>query len=166
MSLRPSVDPIKLEVTKNALVSVTDEMSAALQRAAYSTNIKPRLDLSCAIFDARLRVLAQAVAQPSHLGSLPHSVPRAVQEYGLDNLGPGDGIIINDPHRGAVHLNDIALISPVYTSTGALVAIVANVAHHVDVGGGAPGSLTPTPPRNRPGPSESAMSANRRTRKG
>jgi len=136
-------DPIKLEVTKNALASITDEMSAALQRAAYSTNIKTRLDFSCAILDARLRILAQATAQPSHLGSLPHSVPRAVREYGLDHLGPGDGLIINDPHRGAVHLNDIALISPVYSRTGELIGIVANVAHHVDVGGGAPGSLMP-----------------------
>lgn len=143
MSSRPPADPIRLEVTKNALASITEEMGAALQRAAYSTNIKTRLDFSCAIFDARLRVLAQALAQPSHLGSLPHSVPSAVREYGLENLGPGDGLVINDPHRGAVHLNDIALISPVYSRTGDLLAIVANVAHHVDVGGGAPGSLTP-----------------------
>jgi N-methylhydantoinase B len=143
VSLRPPLDPIKLEVTKNALVSITDEMSAALQRAAYSTNIKTRLDFSCAILDERLRILAQAVAQPSHLGSLPHSVPRAVREYGLSNLGPGDGLIINDPHRGAVHLNDIALISPVHSRAGELLAVVANVAHHVDVGGGAPGSLAP-----------------------
>jgi N-methylhydantoinase B len=142
-SERLTADPIRLEVTKNAVVSVTEEMGAALQRAAYSTNIKTRMDFSCAIFDARLRVIAQALAQPSHLGSLPHSVPNAVREYGLENLGPGDGVIINDPHRGAVHLNDIALISPVYGSTGLLLGIVANVAHHVDVGGGAPGSLAP-----------------------
>lgn len=142
VSSRASSDPVRLEVMKNALLSVTEEMGAALQRAAYSTNIKTRLDFSCAIFDADLRVLAQALAQPSHLGSLPHSVPRAVREYGLEQLGPGDGLVMNDPHRGAVHLNDIALISPVYARTGELVAIVANVAHHVDVGGGAPGSLT------------------------
>jgi len=138
-----AVDPIQFEVTKNALASISEEMGAALHRAAYSTNIKTRLDFSTAIFDARLRVLAQALAQPSHLGSLPHSVPNAVREYGVDHLGPGDGLIVNDPHRGAVHLNDIALISPVYTRTGELLGFVANVAHHVDVGGGAPGSLAP-----------------------
>ena len=137
------MDPIQFEVTKNALASVTEEMGAALHRAAYSTNIKTRLDFSSAIFDARLRVLAQALAQPSHLGSLPHSVPAAVREYGLDQLGPGDGLTVNDPHRGAVHLNDIALISPVHGRTGELLGFVANVAHHVDVGGGAPGSLAP-----------------------
>jgi N-methylhydantoinase B/oxoprolinase/acetone carboxylase alpha subunit len=115
---RPPVDPVKFEVTKNALASITEEMGAALHRAAYSTNIKTRLDFSTAIFDARLRVLAQALAQPSHLGSLPHSVPRAIREYGLENLGPGDGLVVNDPHRGAVHLNDIALISPVYGRHG------------------------------------------------
>ncbi|HLW59571.1 MAG TPA: hydantoinase B/oxoprolinase family protein [bacterium] len=137
------MDPIQFEVTKNALASLTEEMGAALHRAAYSTNIKTRLDFSSAIFDARLRVLAQALAQPSHLGSLPHSVPNAVREYGVDQLGPGDGLIVNDPHRGAVHLNDIALISPVHARTGELLGFVANVAHHVDVGGGAPGSLAP-----------------------
>ena len=131
------MDPIQFEVTKNALASVTEEMGAALHRAAYSTNIKTRLDFSSAIFDTRLRVLAQALAQPSHLGSLPHSVPAAVREYGLDQLGPGDGLTVNDPHRGAVHLNDIALISPVHGRTGELLGFVANVAHHVDVGGGA-----------------------------
>ncbi|MBI3978291.1 MAG: hydantoinase B/oxoprolinase family protein [Chloroflexi bacterium] len=137
------VDPIKLEVTKNALASITDEMCAALQRTAYSTNIKTRLDFSCAIFDAELRVVAQALAQPSHLGSLPHSVPNALREYGLENLRPGDALIMNDPHRGAVHLNDIALISPFFLPDGQLLGVVANVAHHVDVGGSAPGSLAP-----------------------
>ncbi len=102
MSRRLLSDPIRFEVTKNALSSISGGMSAALQRAAYSTNIKTRLDFSCAIFDSRLRVLAQALAQPSHLGSLPQSVPSAVREYGLQNLHPGDGLVFNDPHRGSV----------------------------------------------------------------
>lgn len=137
------IDPIQLEVTKNALESVADEMSATLQRTAYSTNIKTRLDFSCAILDARLRVVAQALAQPTHLGTLPRSVPSALAEYGLENLRPGDGLLINDPHRGAAHLNDIALISPIFRPDGGLLAVVANIAHHVDVGGSAPGSLAP-----------------------
>lgn len=142
-SERGGIDPIKLEVTKNALESVTDEMSAALQRTAYSTNIKTRLDFSCAVLDARLRVIAQALAQPTHLGSLPRLVPSALGEYGIERLRPGDGLIMNDPHRGAAHLNDVALISPLFGPDGRLVAVVANVAHHVDVGGSAPGSLAP-----------------------
>jgi N-methylhydantoinase B len=136
-------DPILFEVIKNVLISVTEEMSAALQRAAYSTNIKTRRDFSCAVFDSKLQVIAQASAQPSHLGSLPHSVPRAVRDYGPEKLRPGDGLLINDPYHDAVHLNDIALITPAYDNTGALIGYVANVAHHVDIGGSAPGSLAP-----------------------
>lgn len=137
------IDPLKLDIVKSALMSIGDEMSAALQRAAYSTNIKTRLDFSCAFFDRELRLITQAFGQPTHLGSLPHSVPRAIAEYGVENLGPGDALVLNDPHRGAVHLNDVALISPVYDD-GELRGFVANVAHHVDIGGSAPGSLAVT----------------------
>ena len=70
-------------------------------------------------------------------------MPNDVREFGVDQLGPGVGLIVNDPHGGAVLLNDIALISPVHDETGRLLGFVANVAHHVDVGGGAPGSLAP-----------------------
>src|SRR5437667_8663245 len=84
-------------------------MGATLRRAAYSTNIKTRGDFSCAFFDRELRTIAQAFAQPSHLGSLAHIVPRAVRTYGSERLAPGDGILINDPYLGGVHLNDITL---------------------------------------------------------
>jgi N-methylhydantoinase B len=134
------IDPLKLEVVKHAFDAVGDEMAVVLQRTAYSTNIKTRLDFSCAFFDQDLRLITQAFGQPTHLGSLPHSVPRALAEYGLENLGPGDALLLNDPHRGAVHLNDIALISTVFDGDRFL-GIVANVAHHVDIGGGTPGSL-------------------------
>lgn len=129
-----------LEIVKNALLAITDEMSAALRRSAYSTNIKTRGDFSCAVFDAGLRLVAQSFSQPTHLGSLVHSAPRAVAEYGADQLAHGDAIVVNDAHRGAVHLNDIALISPVDGPDGRL-GYVASVAHHVDIGGSTPGSL-------------------------
>ena len=87
-----------------------------------------------------LRTIAQGFAQPSHLGSLAHIVPRAIATYGAERLAPGDGILINDPYPSGVHLNDITLISPVFHE-GALFGYVANIAHHVDVGGGAPGSI-------------------------
>jgi len=115
-------------------------MGATLRRAAYSTNIKTRGDFSCAFFDRDLRTIAQAFAQPSHLGSLAQVVPRAIEAYGADRLAAGDGILINDPYLGGVHLNDITLITPVFHE-GALFGYVANIAHHVDVGGGAPGSI-------------------------
>src|SRR6266481_5088148 len=127
-ALATDIDPVRFEVIRNALLAITEEMGATLRRAAYSTNIKTRGDFSCAFFDAELRTIAQAFAQPSHLGSMAHIVP------------PGDGILINDPYLGGVHLNDITLITPVFHDGGLLV-YVANIAHHVDVGGGAPGSI-------------------------
>jgi len=141
------MDPIKFEVIRNALVKVTEEMAVALRRSAYSTNIKTRADFSCAFFDRQLQTVAQAFDQPVHLGSLAELVPRVIREYGPENLAPGDAILTNDPYLGGVHLNDITLISPVYhkgSSAGAspsLFGYVANLAHHVDVGGGAPGSI-------------------------
>src|SRR5436190_23531705 len=87
------LDPITFEVVRNALVAATDEMVLALRRSAYSTNIKTRSDFSCAFFDARLRSVAQGFAQPVHLGSMVEQVPRAVIDYGPDNLGPGDVIV-------------------------------------------------------------------------
>jgi N-methylhydantoinase B len=135
-----AVDPISFEVIRNALVAATDEMVLALKRSAYSTNIKTRSDFSCAFFDAQLRSVAQGFNQPVHLGSMVEQVPKAVLGYGPENLGPGDVIVTNDPHPSGVHLNDVSLISPVH-SGGELLGYVANLAHHVDVGGGAPASI-------------------------
>ena len=134
------IDPIKFEVIRNALVETTEEMSAALRRSAYSTNIKTRCDFSCAIFDRELNVLAQAFAQANHLGSLVRMVPLAVDDYGAENLQPGDALVMNDPYLGGVHLNDIVVISPVYFEDQ-IYGYVASLAHHVDVGGGAPASV-------------------------
>ena len=135
-----AIDPITFEVIRNALVAATDEMVLALKRSAYSTNIKTRSDFSCAFFDAELRSVAQGFAQPVHLGSMVEQVPKAVLAYGPENLGPGDVIVTNDPYPSGVHLNDVSLISPVHWD-GELLGYVANLAHHVDVGGGAPASI-------------------------
>ena len=130
-------DPILFEVIRNALVEATEEMSVSLQRTAYSTNIKTRLDYSCAFVDAQGRMVAQAFCQPAHLVTIGRIVPRAVREYGSGSLEPGDGLLVNDPHRQGSHLNDVFLISPFFYE-GDLIGYVTNVCHHVDVGGGAP----------------------------
>ncbi len=140
MQASAPMDPINFEVIRNALVEATEEMAIALRRSAYSTNIKTRADFSCAYFDRQFRVVAQAFAQPNHLGSLGELVPRVLMEYGPENLSMGDAILTNDPYLGGVHLNDITLISPVYYQNE-LFGYVANLAHHVDVGGGAPASV-------------------------
>ena len=95
------MDPITFEVIRNALVAATEEMGSTLRRSAYSTNIKTRADFSCAFFDAELRAVAQGFTQPVHLGSLVEHVPRAIRDYGPENLGPGDVIITNDPYPAA-----------------------------------------------------------------
>ncbi len=133
-------DPILFEVIRNALVEATEEMSVSLQRTAYSTNIKTRLDYSCAFVDAQGRMVAQAFCQPAHLVTIGRIVPRAVREYGSGSLEPGDGLLVNDPHRQGSHLNDVFLISPFFYE-GDLIGYVTNVCHHVDVGGGAPASI-------------------------
>lgn len=140
MSSETPIDPIRFEVIRNALVEATEEMASALRRSAYSTNIKTRHDFSCAIFDHKMRVVAQSFSQPNHLGSLMETIPRALEAYGLENLYEGDGILVNLPYTGGVHLNDITLISPVYLESTP-VGFVASLAHHVDVGGGAPASI-------------------------
>ncbi|MDH4176886.1 MAG: hydantoinase B/oxoprolinase family protein [Thermoleophilia bacterium] len=134
------VDPIAFEVIRNALVAATDEMVLSLKRSAYSTNIKTRSDFSCAFFDADLRPIAQGFAQPVHLGSMVQQIPRAIRDYGPERLEPGDMVITNDPFPSGVHLNDVSLIAPVHDADG-LLGYVANLAHHVDVGGGAPASI-------------------------
>lgn len=135
-----AADPILFEVIRNALVEATEEMSVSLQRTAYSTNIKTRLDYSCGFVDAGGRMVAQAFCQPAHLVTIGRIVPRAVAEYGVENLQQGDALLVNDPHRQASHLNDIFLIAPFFYH-GELLGYVANTCHHVDVGGGAPASI-------------------------
>jgi N-methylhydantoinase B len=134
------VDPILFEVIRNALVEVTEEMSVSLQRTAFSTNVKTRLDYSSAFADASGRMVAQAFCQPAHLVTIGRVVPRAVAEYGSENLMAGDMLVVNDPHRQASHLNDIFLIAPFFYQ-GRLAGYVTNICHHVDVGGGAPASI-------------------------
>ncbi|MDG6926548.1 MAG: hydantoinase B/oxoprolinase family protein, partial [Nitrososphaerota archaeon] len=133
-------DPIKFEVIKNALQAVSEEMSVALSRSAYSTNIKTRLDFSCGLFDRDLRMINQASNQPVHLGLLYLAVPKALKSYVVSRLEEGDGLLINDAHQGMAHLNDVCLISPLYHGDEQW-GYVANLAHHVDVGGRAPGSI-------------------------
>src|SRR5439155_19159971 len=99
-------------------------------------------DFSSAFFDAELRSVAQGFAQPVHLGSMVEQVPKAILAYGRERLGPGDMLLTNDPYPSGVHLNDVSLIAPVHAD-GQVTRHVANIAHHVDVGGGAPASIGP-----------------------
>jgi len=136
---RPATDALRLEIFRHALTGITDEMSVTLRRAAYSTNIKTRLDFSCALFDGRARSVAQSFAQPIHLGTLAHFVPGILARYGAP-LEAGDAILCNDSHLGGLHLNDVCLVAPLIVD-GRPFAYAVAMAHHVDVGGGTPGSI-------------------------
>jgi N-methylhydantoinase B len=134
-----TVDPVELELTRHLLEAAAEEMGITLQRVAFSANIKERRDFSCAVFDAAGQLLAQAAHIPVHLGSMPASVAAVRQRLGA--LGEGDVAIVNDPFAGGTHLPDVTLVSPIHQG-GALVGYAANRAHHADVGGVSPGSMT------------------------
>ncbi|NPA42392.1 MAG: hydantoinase B/oxoprolinase family protein [Aquificae bacterium] len=128
---------ILLEVFKNKLSGIAEEMGLILQRTSFSPNIKERKDLSCAIFDAKGRLIAQAAHIPVHLGSMASAVREAINSVPMQE---GDMVILNDPYRGGTHLPDITLVAPVFYR-GRLSFYVANRAHHSDVGGASSGSM-------------------------
>ncbi len=139
MMTQEGIDPIRLEVIKNRLTSLTEEMGAVLMRTAFSPNIKERRDFSCALFDREGSMVAQAAHIPVHLGAMPLAV-EAARECG--KLEPGDMVMVNDPYRGGTHLPDMTLVAPVFINGAAMPDFfLANRAHHADVGGMSAGSL-------------------------
>ncbi|WP_255197500.1 hydantoinase B/oxoprolinase family protein [Halorarius litoreus] len=140
MSDDGGVDPVTLEVTRNACIAVCEEMNANLIRTGYSPNIKERRDCSCALFDADAEMISQAENMPVHLGSMPFSVAAAVDRFPPETLDPGDGVVLNDPFYGGAHLPDLTLVTPVFHD-GDIVAFAANRAHHADIGGARAGSV-------------------------
>lgn len=134
-----AIDPITLEVLRNRLEAIAQEMQDALVRSAYSNIIKEGHDCSAALFDAKGEVIAQATALPAQLGVLPTAVRRMVALF-EGKLSDGDVMIVNDPYDGGTHLPDICLIAPV-VKDGMVLAYAACIAHHQDIGGKTPGSL-------------------------
>jgi N-methylhydantoinase B len=135
-----AVDSITAEVISRHLLSISEEMAATLIRTSFSPNIKERADCSTAIFDQHGRVIAQAQRVPIHLGSMIGAVDAVKQRFPLRDIHPGDMFVANDPYSGGgSHLPDINIIAPVFWRDE-IVAYVANIAHHADVGGMVPGS--------------------------
>jgi len=141
-------DAAEIEIFKNLFHSVAEEMGAALRRSAFSPNIKERRDYSCAVFDGKGRVVAMGDHMPVHLGSMPMSVAAAIQAL---ELGPGDIAMLNDPYAGGTHLPDITLVMPVFGRKPPVkdrrynkgpIFYVANRAHHSDIGGAQPASMS------------------------
>ncbi len=135
-------DPVMLEIFNNLFMSIAEQMGFALQNTAYSINIKERLDFSCAIFDARGALVANAPHMPVHLGSMDASVETVIRAN--PDPRPGDAFVLNAPYNGGTHLPDITVVTPVFDEAGeALLFWAASRGHHADVGGQSPGSMSP-----------------------
>ena len=134
------IDAITTEVIAHRLRSCSDEMMATLVKTAYSPNIKERRDCSTGIFDAQGRLLALTAIAPLHLSSLIGTIESVMERFPIDKMQPDEAFVVNDPYSGGgSHLPDITMVAPVYNE-GRVVAFVANIAHHSDVGGKVPGS--------------------------
>lgn len=131
------MDAIALSLFAHRIAAVCDEMGAVLQRAAFSPNIKDRLDFSCAVFDLQGELCAQAAHIPVHLGSMAFAMRSIVAQLPWHE---GDMVVLNDPYLGGTHLPDVTLIAPIFCDA-TLMGYVANRAHHADIGASTPGSM-------------------------
>lgn len=135
-------EPVMLEIFNNLFMSIAEQMGVTLQNTAYSVNIKERLDFSCAVFDAEGNLVANAPHMPVHLGSMDASVATAIREN--DEINPGDVFLINAPYNGGTHLPDLTVCTPVFDDADQKIRFwVASRGHHADIGGIAPGSMSP-----------------------
>jgi len=142
MTTREDFDAIELEIVRNQLEGVAEEMGEVLVHGAFSPNITERRDCSTALFDADGRLVAQAEHIPVHLGAMPDAVV-AVLDH---DPGPGDAFVLNDPYAGGTHLPDVTIVAPIapegcVDSDTDILAYAAARAHHADVGGSTPGSM-------------------------
>jgi N-methylhydantoinase B len=134
------IDPVQLEILKNALSAIADEMALTVVRTGHSTIIVDGADFSTALCDARGELLAQGLTIPQHLGSIPDALAAVLRKYS-GQLHPGDIAIHNDPFNGGMHLQDIFVFKPIFAADGTgPIAFAAAIAHHTDMGGRVPGS--------------------------
>jgi len=135
-----TVDPILLEVLRNRLDAIADEMELTLLKSAASPIVKEGLDASAALFNLKGETVAQAAAIPIHLGALQFAAQRIVRAFPPEKMEEGDAFLLNDPYDGGTHLPDITLAVPVFVD-GRAVALACTMCHHQDVGGRTPGSV-------------------------
>ena len=132
-----------LEVFNNLFMSIAEQMGVSLQNTAYSVNIKERLDFSCAVFAADGSLVANAPHMPVHLGSMDRAVETIIREN-KGKIRPGDVYLINAPYNGGTHIPDLTVCTPVFDSAKRKILFwVASRGHHADIGGIAPGSMSP-----------------------
>jgi 5-oxoprolinase (ATP-hydrolysing) len=142
-ALGTEADPVMLEVFNNLFMSIAEQMGVTLQNTASSVNIKERLDFSCAVLDRNGALVANAPHMPVHLGSMDRSVETVIR-LNRGDIHPGDVFALNAPYNGGTHLPDITVVTPVFDDAGReILFYAASRGHHADVGGTAPGSMTP-----------------------
>ena len=134
-------DPIMLEVFNSLFMSIAEQMGATLANTAYSVNIKERLDFSCALFDPKGGLVANAPHVPVHLGSMSGSIKSIIRQN--PNMKQGEVFVLNAPFNGGTHLPDVTVITPVFDDGGGVLFFVASRGHHADIGGTTPGSAPP-----------------------
>src|SRR5438876_1598017 len=141
------IDPILLEVLRNRLDAIADEMELTLLKSAASPIVKEGLDASAALFNVKGETIAQAAAIPIHLGALQFAAQRIVRAFPPAEMRDGDAFLLNDPYDGGTHLPDITLAVPIVSARCAdapddrVVALACTMCHHQDVGGRTPGSV-------------------------
>jgi 5-oxoprolinase (ATP-hydrolysing) len=146
-----SVDPILREVVAQRIAAIADQMGIVLEQTAISVNVKQRRDFSCAVFDARGELIANAPHVPVHLGAMSETVKRMIERF--PDMNAGDCFVTNDPYCGGSHLPDITVVTPVFIMESKWRTeakprfFVASRAHHAEVGGIAPGSMSPNSQR-------------------
>ena len=135
-----AADPARIEIFNNLFMHIAEQMGEVLKATAQSVNIKERLDYSCALFDGKGGLVANAPHMPVHLGSMGASV-RAVMK--AQKMRPGDSWLLNSPYHGGTHLPDMTVVTPVFLDGDEPDFFVASRAHHADIGGTTPGSMPP-----------------------
>ena len=140
-SVGAKVDPVQLTIFSNLFMSIAEQMGRMLEKTAVSTNIKERLDFSCALFDSNGELVANAPHLPVHLGSMSEAVKGQIRING-SNTKPGDVFVSNHPRAGGSHLPDITVVTPVFLN-GIIIFWTASRGHHADIGGISPGSMPP-----------------------
>ncbi|CAI4044302.1 hypothetical protein SKDZ_11G0060 [Saccharomyces kudriavzevii ZP591] len=136
------IDPILLSIFSHRFMDIALQMGTQLRKTSVSTNVKERLDFSCALFDPEGNLVANAPHVPVHLGSMSTCIAAQAKLW-KGKLKPGDVLITNHPDIGGTHLPDITVITPSFSPTGQLIFYVASRAHHADIGGILPGSVPP-----------------------
>jgi len=149
-----NADPVLLEIFNNLFASIAEQMGVALQQTSVSTNVKERLDFSCAIFSPTGDLVVNAPHIPVHLGVMSETVKRIIADN--PDMAPGDVFVTNDPYRGGSHLPDVTVVTPVFDETTSsnpqsairnpqsqLLFFTASRAHHAEIGGIVPGSMPP-----------------------